>query len=224
MDGFPRTNVGGVSLSRLIIGSNWFTGFSHYSVAKDKHIRNTQTSESVADILEVFIHAGIDTLMGPNMTLLIDAVEVAQQRTGQEIKLILTPFFNILPGGPPENEPEKAIAQCKEAGATICMPHQMVTDALADRMYRKIRDIDKYTALIRQYEMVPGLSTHMPEAVIYADETGADIEILCPALQRRWIPNAVRDRNGNKNYKRSKKACNGHQTSSCGSLTSYGRA
>ena len=56
------------------------------------------------------------------------------------------------------------------------MPHQMVTDALMDRMYRKIRDIEKYTALIRQYEMIPGLSTHMPETVVYADENEYDIE------------------------------------------------
>jgi len=56
------------------------------------------------------------------------------------------------------------------------MPHQMVTNALMDRMYRKIRDIDGYTKLIRQYEMVPGLSTHMPETVVYADETDTDIE------------------------------------------------
>jgi hypothetical protein len=52
----------------------------------------------------------------------------------------------------------------------------MVTDALMDRLYRKIRHIDKYTNLIRQYEMIPGLSTHMPETVVYADETGIDIE------------------------------------------------
>jgi hypothetical protein len=114
--------------------------------------------------------------MGHYVPILIDAIDEAQQRTGQKIKLVLTPFFNILPGGSPENEPEKVIAQCKLAGATICMPHQVVTDMLIDRMYRKICDIDKYTKLIRQYEMIPGLSTHMPEAVIYADETNADVE------------------------------------------------
>ena len=173
---FPRTTVAGLSLSRLIVGTNWFLGYSHYSVAKDKFIKNTQTRDKIADILEVYLDAGIDTVMGPMLPLLADAVQEAQQRSGQEIKLILTPWFNILPGGDPDNEPEAVIAQCKEAGAKICMPHQMVTDALMDRMYRKIRDIDKYTNLIRQYEMIPGLSTHMPETVIYADETEIDIE------------------------------------------------
>ena len=173
---FPRTTVGGISLSRLIIGTNWFLGYSHYSAAKDKFIKDTQTRKKIAAILKVYLDAGIDTVMGPMVPLLAEAVQEAEQHSGQEIKLILTPWFNILPGGDPNNDPEPMIAQCKQAGATICMPHQMVTDALMDRMYRKIRDIDKYTNLIRQYEMIPGLSTHMPETVIYADETEVDIE------------------------------------------------
>jgi hypothetical protein len=173
---FPRTTVGGLSLSRLIVGTNWFLGYSHYSVAKDKFIQDTQTRDKIADILEVFLEAGIDTVMGPMLPILADAVQETKQRSGKDIQLILTPWFNILPGGDPVNEPEAVIAQCKEAGASICLPHQMVTDALMDRMHRKIRDIDKYTHLIRQYDMIPGLSTHMPETVVYADETGVDVE------------------------------------------------
>ena len=32
---FPRTTVGGVSLSRMIIGTNWMLGWSHTSGAAD---------------------------------------------------------------------------------------------------------------------------------------------------------------------------------------------
>jgi len=39
MTEFPRTNVGGVSLPRMIIGSNWFLGYSHTSLAKDHFIK-----------------------------------------------------------------------------------------------------------------------------------------------------------------------------------------
>jgi hypothetical protein len=173
---FPRTTVGNISLSRLIVGTNWFLGYSHYSAAKDKLIKDTQNRDKIVSVLEVFLKSGVDTVMGPLHPLLTEAVQEAQQRSGQEIKLVLTPWFNLLPGGDPVNDPEPVIAQCKDAGATICMPHQMVTDALMDRMYRKIREIDKFTQLIRQYEMIPGLSTHMPETVVYADETGADVE------------------------------------------------
>lgn len=176
MIAFPRTKVGRISLSRLIIGTNWFLGYSHYSHAKDTFIKSHQSRKNIVDILKVFLDSGIDTIMGPLLPLLIESVHDAQQRTGKKMTLILTPWFNILPGGSPENEPERIFEKCQEAGADICMPHQMVTDALTDRMHRKIRNIDKYTKMIRNFGMIPGLSTHMPEAIVYADESGIDIE------------------------------------------------
>jgi hypothetical protein len=173
---FPRTDVGGVSLPRLLIGSNWFLGYSHTSHAKDKFIKTYQDRDSVADILEVFLGYGVDAVMGPMSDKLEEAVQEAEQRSGKGIIRILTPHFNILPGGPEEMEPERVFDACAEMGATFCMPHQAITDALMDRMQKKIRDIDKYTAMIRERDMVPGLSTHMPESVIYADNTDADVE------------------------------------------------
>jgi hypothetical protein len=44
MSEFPRTTVGGVSLPRMIIGDNWFLGYSHTSLAKDKFIKALQNN------------------------------------------------------------------------------------------------------------------------------------------------------------------------------------
>jgi hypothetical protein len=43
-------------------------------------------------------------------------------------------------------------------------------------MHKQIRDIEQYAAMIRERGMIPGLSTHMPEPVIYADKAGVDVE------------------------------------------------
>lgn len=176
MDKFPRTTVGSVSLPRLIIGTNWFLGYSHTSVAKDKFIEELQTRDRIAEILSVFLERGIDAVMAPLSQHLEDAIREAEDRTGRGMIRILTPSFNIAPGGPPEDAPEAVLDRTKELGATFCLPHQSVTDALIDRMHNEIRDIDKYTRMIREREMIPGLSTHMPEAVVIADKTGADVE------------------------------------------------
>lgn len=176
MGEFPRTIVGGVSVPRMIIGSNWFLGWSHTSLAKDKFIKTYQDRDSVAEILSVFLNEGIDAVMGPFSVKLNEAVEEAEQRTGKSMIRVVTPHFNITPGGPPEMEPERVFDDCAENGATFCMPHQCMTDALVDRMALEIRDIDKYTTMIRERGMIPGLSTHMPESVVYADRTGADVE------------------------------------------------
>lgn len=176
MSNFPRTTVGGVSVSRMIIGTNWFLGYSHTSKAKDDFIKSYQTKENIADIITVFMKSGVDTIMGMPVPMLADAVKMAEDRTGKKAIFILTPHFNIKPGGPSETEPERVFDLCKKLGATFCMPHQCITDALMDKMHHKIRDIDKYTKLIRERGMVPGLSTHMPESIIIADETGIDVE------------------------------------------------
>lgn len=176
MTDFPRTTVGGISLPRLLIGTNWFLGYSHTSLAKDRFIKELQDRRRIADVVTAFLEYGIDAVMGPPSQHLENALQDAEARTGRKIIRIITPSFNIVPGGPKEREPEAAFDECVRLNATFCMPHQCVTDALLDRMHGEIRDIGKYTKMIRERGMIPGLSTHMPEAVVYADKTGADVE------------------------------------------------
>ncbi len=176
MNEFPRTMVGGVSLPRLIIGSNWFLGYSHTSLAKDKFIKDLQTRERITAIISTFMEYGIDAAMGPVHPMFEEAIQDAEQKAGQPIVRIYTPWFNITPGGPADNEPEVVFDQCAKWGATFCMPHQGVTDALLDRRAGTIRDLGTYTKMIRDRGMIPGLSTHMPETPVYADRMGADVE------------------------------------------------
>ena len=177
MNEFPRTMVGGISLPRLIIGSNWFKGYSHTSVPKDHFILEYQTRERLTEIFATFMSYGIDAYMGGDPgPLVLAAIHDAEQRAGRKMILILTPSFNLAPGGDPQNEPEPVLDHYRAIGATFCFPHQCVTDALIDKRAGVIRDLDQYTRLIRARGMIPGLSTHMPEAVIYADRQGADVE------------------------------------------------
>lgn len=199
---FPRTMVGGASLSRMIIGTNWFLGYSHTSAAKDKFIKSYQTTKSIAEIVTVFMEQGVDTIMGMPVPIIKDAIQIAQDKTGRKAVLILTPSFNIVPGGPRESEPERVFDDCKKLGATFCMPHQSITDALIDRMRGVIRDYDKYARMIRERGMIPGLSTHMPESVVIADKTGADVETYIQIynaigflmqVEVDWVMRIIRD-------------------------------
>jgi hypothetical protein len=176
-DLFPRTMVGGISMPRMLIGSNWFLGFSHTSLAKDRWIKQHQTADRIADIMEVFLDAGIDAVMGPAFPLMKEAATIAEERTGRKMILIVTPHLNPIPGeGDPETEAEPVFDQCAVWGATFCMPHQCVTDALLDKLTKEVRDIDRLSVLIRERGMIPGLSTHAPETIPYVDARGSDVE------------------------------------------------
>jgi len=177
MDEFPRTIVGGISMPRLIIGSNWFKGYSHTSVPKDHFIVEYQARERLTEIFTTFMAYGIDAYMGGDPgPMVLDAIHDAEQRAGRKMILILTPSFNLLPGGDSKTEPEPVLDHYRDIGTIFCLPHQCVTDALVDKRAGVIRDLDRYTKLIRERGMIPGLSTHMPESVIYADRQGADVE------------------------------------------------
>jgi len=173
---FPRTLVGGVSLPRLLVGTNWFLGYSHASLAKDKFIKDFQTRERIVGVLQVFLEYGIDAVMGPLSQHLEDSVREAEQRSGQRIIRIYTPAFDLDPHAKASDSAQAVFDQCAAFGATYCLPHQCVTDALVDRRAGVIRDLGQYTRLIRERGMLPGLSTHMPETIVYADKMNADIE------------------------------------------------
>jgi len=79
---FPRTDVGGRSLPRLIIGTNWFRGYSHASRAKDLFIKQYQTPERIADVLRVYLDAGVDAVMGGDLAGgMAEAIERADVET-----------------------------------------------------------------------------------------------------------------------------------------------
>ncbi|MFW6061651.1 MAG: hypothetical protein ACOC93_02475 [Planctomycetota bacterium] len=178
MADFPRTDVGGLSVSRLIVGTNWFLGYTHTTKAQDRWVERQQTRRRMAEILEVFFRAGVDTVMGPFelSAKLRSAVKDAEDRTGRKALIVSTPHLEIAPGQAARDETARILDRQAAIGADICMPHQASTDALVDRRTRQITDMDRYCRMIREREMIPGLSTHMPETIAYADETGLDVE------------------------------------------------
>lgn len=182
MNKFPRTTVGGVSLSRMIIGTNWFLGYSHYTGAKDKYIiTHISDRKKIADIIEVFLRAGVDAIMGLiDKPPLAEAIKEAEDRTGVKAIIISTPGLPTGPRTPVDGFDKDKVAKIldlnKRLGSAILLPHAGTVDAMLDRCSRQIRHMDTVCRMIRDRGMVPGLSTHMPETIVYADETGLDVE------------------------------------------------
>lgn len=177
MSDFPRTQIGGLSVSRMIIGTNWFLGFSHTSQAKDRLINDRMDARRIADVLEVYLRAGVDTIMGIRAEKkLLDAMKDAEDRTGRKLIKIGTPTLNVADDPKAMAENARILDEFAALGAAILMPHQQTTDALIDRTTRTIRRMDVICRMIRERNMIPGLSSHMPEAVIYADESLLDVE------------------------------------------------
>ena len=176
---FPRTIVGGVSLSRMVIGTNWILGWSHRSPAADNLIKRKNTNaEVVAGMLEVFLNAGVDTIMGifGGYAHLLDAIKMAEDRSGKRMIIVDTPALNMNDSAAARKEAAKVVAQSRKNGAAFCFPHHSSTEQLVNKNKQTMDRLPDYLKMIRDEGMIPGLSAHMPELVIYSDLNRYDVE------------------------------------------------
>jgi hypothetical protein len=177
--GFPRTTVGGVSLSRMIIGTNWILGFSHTSSAADALIARTARSPgAIADIVAAFLERGVDAMMGlfGGNDILCDGVKTAEDRVGRGVVRIDTPIVDVTDTAEARRRAAEAFDASRAAGAAFCLPHHTSVEQLVDKGRQSIHRLPDYLSMIRERGMIPGLSAHMPEVVVYADANGYDVE------------------------------------------------
>jgi hypothetical protein len=163
----------------MIIGTNWILGWSHTGAAADSLIkRRNGSAEAVADLLEVFLRAGVDSLMGifVGQQHMLEAIKMAEDRTGRKLILIDTPALNMDDNATARKEAEKMIAQSRKNGATFCFPHHSSTEQLVNKNKQTMDRLPDYLKMIRDQGMIPGLSAHMPELVVYSDLNGYDVE------------------------------------------------
>ena len=176
---FPRTQVGGLSLPRMLIGTNWLLGFSHKTHPMNHMIlERNGNAKAMCDIICAFAKYGIDALMAPITTSqpLMDALNDAEQKLGKRIIRIDTPTINVDDNAAARAEAEQKIRGCAKAGADFCLIHHTSAEALVNKNLGQIPRLPDYLSMIRDAGMLPGLSAHMPELIIYSDENEYDVE------------------------------------------------
>lgn len=176
---FPRTMVGGISLPRMIIGSNWFLGYSHRSPAQDKMICDKfHTPESFFPVFETYLSHGVDAIMACVSTdeRMLSAIKYAEDKLGKKITIIDTPHINVDDTPEARRDAERTIKRSAEIGSTFCLMHHSSMEQLVNKNKGIIDRLPDYLKMKRDSGLIPGLSAHMPEAVIYADENGYDVE------------------------------------------------
>ena len=148
---FPRTNIEDLSVSRLMIGTNWLLGFSHTSKAKDRYIVETVDTGRIADVVETFMRSGVDTLYGVRPEAkLVDGIKEAEQRTGRKCITIAIPALPLGGDAAALGEAERILDEYAALGVSVCMPHQCTTDAFVNRRTHSLAGIEPYLALIRR--------------------------------------------------------------------------
>ena len=194
MKPFPRTTVGGISLPRLLIGSNWFLGWSHRGAAADAAIRERfPEPRDFWPTISVFLDAGVDALMAPISTtpIMEQAIDYAEQKSGKKIIRIDTPGVNVEDTPEGRRDAEALIKHSAEIGSDLCLLHHTCVEKLLDKGSESIPRLPDYLSMIRDAGMIPGLSAHMPETVVYTtsrrtSRSSTVWDFSCRSRSRAW--------------------------------------
>ena len=177
---FPRTTVAGISLPRILIGTNWMLGYSHTGAAADAMI-NARYGTNLAPfeaMLEAYMEYGIDAIMAPiraNPNLLA-AIRNTEQKLGREIIMIDTPIVDVSDNDSARRETEANFKECAAIGCKFCLIHHSSAEQLVNKNLEQIPRLPDYLSMIRDAGMIPGLSAHMPELILYSDKNNYDVE------------------------------------------------
>ena len=177
MQQFPRTQVAGISLPRMLMGSNWVLGYSHRTPSADQMIRNRYaTKEAVCDLVCAYLEYGIDAMMAPFLDydghinqVLMDGIHMAEERKNHKVILIDTPFIDVADSAESRARAQKRIEDVAKNGATFCLIHHSNAEMLVNKLNGTMDRLSDYTKMIRENGMIPGLSAHMPELILYSD-------------------------------------------------------
>ena len=163
----------------MLIGTNWMLGYSHTSNAADTLInRRNRAPEAIAAIMETFLAYGIDAVMAPLSAnpVMMDGIHLAEDRTGKGIILIDTPIINVDDSAQARAEAEKHLRASKDIGSTFCLIHHSAAEQLVCKNTQSMDRLPDYLSMIRDHGMLPGLSAHMPELIIYSDQNEYDVQ------------------------------------------------
>ena len=176
---FPRTTVAGISLPRLLIGSNWIFGWSHTGHAADIYIKEQHSSvEPTLRLLDAFFQYGIDAWVAPFSSHpdVLNKIKQVQDKIGKKLILIDTPIINVDDSEAARKEAKAIIKTSAELGCTFCLIHHSSCEQLVNKNKRTMDRLNDYTDMIREAGLIPGLSAHMPEIIQYSDLNNYDVE------------------------------------------------
>jgi hypothetical protein len=175
----PKVRFGDMEITRLVMGSNQFYGYSHFNGLLDKLMRDWNTPERICQTLFQCQQNGINAYQYAHHETTLKDLELYRSKGGN-MHLIATD-----PGLTPV---EDAV---RRSGATALYHHGEVTD----RLFRagQMDQVQEYTKKLRQTGVRVGIGTHKPEVVEYAEERGWDVDfyLLC-AYNRTRTPEEIR--------------------------------
>ena len=166
----PAVPFGKYEITRLIVGSNPFYGYSHSVPVLDQLMQEWNTTERVCRTLQACEQNGINAYQGNARER--SATDLARYRAeGGRMHVI-----SLTTGD--------AIQQALEHVKPIGLAHHGEN---TDRLFRegKQEEVHEFTKRARQAGVMVGVSTHQPEIIARIEELGWDVDFYMGCVYNR---------------------------------------
>ena len=165
----PTVRIGQHEITRMILGSNPFYGYSHSSRNLDQHMTEFNTPENVAAALKEAEKNGITTFQTNGNDRSLADVE-RYQAQGGKLKVI-----TLI-----REKPEETV---KRVHPIAVSHHGEATDHAWQT--QQMDDVQEFTKRARQTGVLVGVSTHKPEVIEYMEEHGWDVDFYMGCVYNR---------------------------------------
>jgi len=158
--------LGPLAVSRFILGSNPFSGFSHQSPATDLEMKRYYTIERIKQTMREAEELGVNTLIA---------------RTDFHVMRLLLEYWDQ--GGqiqwfaqtcPEVGDHVTCISRAASGGAKACHIHGGVMDYLLAQ--ERLDEIPPMIDLIHQKGMLAGIAGHNPEVFLWAEDVHLEVD------------------------------------------------
>ncbi|MGD1105349.1 MAG: twin-arginine translocation signal domain-containing protein [Terriglobia bacterium] len=175
----PKVRFGDVEISRLVMGSNQFYGFSHFNKLLDQLMVDWNTSDRVCQTLLQCQENGINAYQYSHHERALSDLDLFRAKGGK---------MHLIAVDTNKRSVEETV---RISGASALYHHGEITD----RLFRsgQMDQVQEYTKKLRQAGVRVGIGTHKPEVVEFVEERGWDVDfyLLC-AYNRTRTPEEIR--------------------------------
>jgi hypothetical protein len=160
----PAVRLGGLQVSRLILGSNPFFGFAHKPDETGRLMREYYTDDRIMAVLDEAAEHGITAVWTPVYDRWISLWNRYRQNGGK---------LNIWIGQPDPKNPEDmkpAITACaRNGGRAVCIQGERIDAQVRAGRWDVIRD---WVEHIKSHGLPAGFASHRPETHLIAEKKG----------------------------------------------------
>ncbi|MHA1820134.1 MAG: hypothetical protein ACTSU2_06170 [Promethearchaeota archaeon] len=180
----PRVKLENLELSRLVCGTNPFLGISHFTKSRNMFLK--EYFSDVNKIFEItsylFEEYGVNCIVSSPRDKIYEVVKKMEKEFGEPYYWLCTPSDNRITAKGLSRDLKSQIKWCAEHNVAVCMPHRSWTDTNLNPKEKKIKDLKKYTNLIRDLGMIPGVSTHYFESLQAVEKNNYDVPLIIQPL------------------------------------------